>query len=334
MGTAESTVLSRTISAASTTSNLRNLEPSPALNFAHFSPALVMAKSFTVELILDNREVRSKSDRDYLQNNLANAGVNPTTRPLAVGDALWVAREIHPPNREIVLDYIVERKRMDDLLSSIKDGRFHEQKFRLSKSGVKNVIYIIEDFNLRDVDIQMRDSIDTAISSTQVVNRFFVKRTSKLDDTIRYLVRMTKLLQEIYRDKDLYILPENMVDSRTYGKLREHVAEEYPGRSFYLLYQTFSELVNKSASITLRDLFLKMLMCTRGVSAEKALEVQSRFGTPREFVEALERCDGEQERSELVAGACREAVGRRKIGTALSKKIAEVWWTEPVDPHW
>jgi crossover junction endonuclease MUS81 len=332
--TAGSTVPSRTISTATTTSNLRNREPSPALNFAHFSPTLLMAKSFTVELIVDNREVRSKSDRDYLQTNLANAGVNPTTRPLAVGDALWVAREIHPPNREIVLDYIVERKRMDDLLGSIKDGRFHEQKFRLAKSGVKNVIYIIEDFSLRDVDVQMRDSIDTAISSTQVVNRFFVKRTSKLDDTIRYLVRMTKLLQETYRDKDLYVLPENMVESRTYGKLREHVAEEYPGRSFYLPYQTFSELVNKSASITLRDLFLKMLMCTRGVSAEKALEVQSRFATPREFVEALERCGEEQERSKLVAKACRDAVGRRKIGAALSKKIAEVWWGEPVDSHW
>ncbi len=33
-----------------------------------------------------------------------------------------------PERRELVLDYIVERKRMDDLCSSIKDGRFKEQK--------------------------------------------------------------------------------------------------------------------------------------------------------------------------------------------------------------
>ena len=33
-----------------------------------------------------------------------------------------------PDRRELVLDYIVERKRMDDLCSSIKDGRFKEQK--------------------------------------------------------------------------------------------------------------------------------------------------------------------------------------------------------------
>lgn len=33
-----------------------------------------------------------------------------------------------PKSREVVLDYIVERKRMDDLAGSIVDGRFYEQK--------------------------------------------------------------------------------------------------------------------------------------------------------------------------------------------------------------
>lgn len=33
-----------------------------------------------------------------------------------------------PAGRELVLDYIIERKRMDDLCGSIIDGRFREQK--------------------------------------------------------------------------------------------------------------------------------------------------------------------------------------------------------------
>lgn len=33
-----------------------------------------------------------------------------------------------PVGRELVLDYIIERKRIDDLCSSIIDGRFREQK--------------------------------------------------------------------------------------------------------------------------------------------------------------------------------------------------------------
>ena len=35
-----------------------------------------------------------------------------------------------PQGRELVLDYIIERKRMDDLVGSCIDGRFKEQKVR------------------------------------------------------------------------------------------------------------------------------------------------------------------------------------------------------------
>lgn len=33
-----------------------------------------------------------------------------------------------PESREVILEHIVERKRIDDLAGSIMDGRFHEQK--------------------------------------------------------------------------------------------------------------------------------------------------------------------------------------------------------------
>lgn len=57
-------------------------------------------------------------------------------RSLDLGDALWIAKRRHNSDSvrrldeddEIVLDWIVERKRLDDLVGSIKDGRFREQK--------------------------------------------------------------------------------------------------------------------------------------------------------------------------------------------------------------
>lgn len=39
---------------------------------------------------------------------------------------------------ELVLDYIVERKRMDDLADSITDGRFREQKVVPHSLSVKH----------------------------------------------------------------------------------------------------------------------------------------------------------------------------------------------------
>lgn len=35
---------------------------------------------------------------------------------------------------------------MDDLKHSIIDGRYKEQKVRLSQCGLKNIIYLVEDF--------------------------------------------------------------------------------------------------------------------------------------------------------------------------------------------
>lgn len=176
-------------------------------NAANFQPFRIKPGNFTVELVLDNREVRSKTDRDYIQNGLAAQDIHPIVRGLDLGDVMWVAKMKDPRDlsrlgeegEEIVLDWIVERKRLDDLIGSIKDGRFHEQKFRMKKSGVKNVVYIVEEYSVSTETAQTyHESVISAIASTQVVNGYFVKRTRKLDDTIRYLARMTKMLKALY----------------------------------------------------------------------------------------------------------------------------------------
>lgn len=43
-----------------------------------------------------------------------------------------------------MLDFIVERKKADDLASSIIDGRYKDQKYRLKNSGISNIYYIYE----------------------------------------------------------------------------------------------------------------------------------------------------------------------------------------------
>lgn len=45
-----------------------------------------------------------------------------------------------------VLDYVVERKKADDLAASIIDGRYKEQKYRLKNSGASHVIYLYEGY--------------------------------------------------------------------------------------------------------------------------------------------------------------------------------------------
>lgn len=127
-----------------------------------------------------------------------------------VGDFAWICREIPKPDprrhrltisrgKDLVLPYIVERKRADDLASSIKDGRFHEQKLRLSQTGMK-IIYLIEALAYAKSNYGLGDNVlSQAVVNTQIVNEFLVHETSTIKDTCAYLTHMTRHLTKIYQ---------------------------------------------------------------------------------------------------------------------------------------
>lgn len=303
-----------------------------------FTPITLPPGSFAVELILDVREVRAKTDRDYMQEELAKKGVKPTVRSLELGDCLWVARCKQPgllarqgaEGDEVVLDWIVERKRLDDLIGSLRDGRFHEQKFRLRRSGIKNVIYLVEEISMDATHFQKyEEAVESAMASMQVVNGYFLKRTQKMDDTIRYLASMTRMLKKVYEGKQLNVIPTRVLTTKNYLPLMKHLREKQPSVSHHVSYPAFSSLASKSNNMALRDLFLKMLMCSKGVTGEKAIEIQKVWKTPNEFVKAFEQCgsgeEGRRRREDMVSGRLGHLVGRKKIPKAVSQKLAEVW---------
>lgn len=183
----------------------------------NFQPIKLPPSAFTIELILDNREIRSREDRTYIETQLLqNHSIRPLIRSLPLGDFFWVAKlknpSLLPQHGEegelVALDYIVERKRLDDLIASIKDGRFREQKFRLRRSGARNVVYLVEEIGIsQETKSKYWAAMQTAIASTQVVDGFTVKRTRGLDESIRYLARMTRLLKSIHEVASSLIPP-------------------------------------------------------------------------------------------------------------------------------
>lgn len=303
-----------------------------------FAPIMLAPGSFTVELILDSREIRAKTDRDYMQEELAKRGIKLTVRALELGDALWVARCKQPgwlarqgaEGDEVVLDWIVERKRLDDLIGSLRDGRFHEQKFRLRRSGVKNIIYLVEEISMDATHFQKyEEAVQSAMASMQVVNGYFLKRTQKMDDTIRYLASMTRMLKTLYEGKALSVIPTRVLTAKNYLPLLKHLRETQASASHHISYPAFASLASKSNNMALRDLFLKMLMCTKGVTGEKAIEIQKVWKTPNEFVKAFEQCgsgeEGKRRKVDLVWNRLGHLAGRKKISKAVSQKLAEVW---------
>lgn len=311
--------------------------------------------------------MRAKNDRDYIAKELETKGIAPHVRALELGDAMWVAKCKDPnylaqygeEGDEVMLDWIVERKRLDDLIGSIKDGRFHEQKFRLRRSGIKNVVYLIEEFavshpssNGTQGQQNYQEAVASAIASTQVVNGYFVKKTKNLDDTIRYLARMTFLLKKMYepstptsssqvsssaaKSTSVALIPSfNLSSSESYlKKIRALRAANDGSTTYGVSFSSFCALTSKSDILTLRDVFLKMLMCTRGITGDKALEIQRHWHTPRQFIEAFEAAEqaalgrGEtavKAKERMLTEKLGTLVAKKKVAGVLSRKVAEIW---------
>lgn len=152
-----------------------------------------------------------------------------------------------------------------------------------------------------------------------------------MDDTIRYLARMTALLKKQYESRPLKVIPTKHITAQNYLPLLKHLRGKESMSNYYITYPAFASLASKSDMMTLRDVYLKMLMCTRGVTGEKALLIQKLWKTPHEFVKAFEQCGpgetGLKKKRELVASRMSENVGTKKIAKILSQKIAEIWGT-------
>ncbi|SPO31114.1 related to MUS81 - endonuclease involved in DNA repair and replication fork stability [Ustilago trichophora] len=307
-----------------------------------FEPEILKAGSYSIHLVVDNRERHRpgrRQEKEPIATLLLERGIDTETRALEVGDAVWVARRKDRTGLEadeVVLDHIVERKRLDDLTSSILDGRWRDQKFRLSSSGLTKVLYLIEDY---DVENQMRKfgpQIQTALSSSQVVDGFFVERTSGLTASIDYLASMDGMIRKIYENRDLSVIPSALISRTNFLETRSELQRNHPSASILLTsFEAFQALNSKSGGLTSKEIFGKMLLCIKGMSAEKVREVLAMYSTLRELTDAYGEIEEEgggggdaKERDGMLASCTEGMDPRKRIGPALSKKVAEVFCSE------
>src|SRR5690606_34949425 len=102
--------------------------------------------------------------------------------------------------------------------------------------------------------------------------------------------RMTKLLRAQFHQRSLKVIPTHVLTTQNYLPLLKQLRGQDPQGEYCISYPAFASLASKSDTLTLRDVFLKMLMTTRGVTGEKAIEIQKRWKTPYHFVKAFDAC--------------------------------------------
>lgn len=93
---------------------------------------------------------------------------------------------IQTRSQEIVLNIVVERKKMSDLIASLTEGRYQEQRQRLRKSGIARVVFLIE--GQKPKHCAMPDStIATTLATLNAVFGFSVHYTLNLADSVKFL---------------------------------------------------------------------------------------------------------------------------------------------------
>lgn len=94
-----------------------------------------------------------------------------------------------------MLDYVVERKKADDLLSSIFDGRYKEQKYRLRNSGFGNVYYLFEG-HLTGANATSEKEVTSALLKTRVKDGFKVVKVQSITESVKFLSFMTESIMK------------------------------------------------------------------------------------------------------------------------------------------
>jgi ERCC4-type nuclease len=127
-------------------------------------------------LIIDDRE-------HGLCTSLKSRDIKHTVRRLVIADIL--VTEID----ESVVTLAIERKTVNDLRSSLRDGRFAEQRSRMVDNyGTERCVYIIEG--------KCENSELGVLMSLQFRDRITVIKTVDVDDTVCVIDKLSALAEE------------------------------------------------------------------------------------------------------------------------------------------
>ncbi|XP_022904262.2 crossover junction endonuclease MUS81 [Onthophagus taurus] len=278
-----------------------------------FETLIFEPNSFEIILLVDTLETSGKdqSKDDPIISELNRLKVNFEIRHLKVGDYLWICRH-KTTKKELVLPYIIERKRMDDFGKSIKDGRYHEQKFRLKQCGVQNKIYLVESLGKNvHVGLPMTSLMQAAIN-TMVQDGFMIKFCDNARSTGHYLNDMSKIINKNYLAKTILSCQKENLERSNF---KDDVI-------WALTFEDFMKIGAKYKDFTVKEMFIKHLTSLKGLSIDKALAIADKYPTPRLLIEAYNQTAGD-EGEKLISSITFK--GNKTIGPVISQVIHRLY---------
>lgn len=238
-----------------------------------------------MELIIDNREKK-------IIKQVANSKAKFTLKNLELGDYVYNLN-----NNPYI---IIERKTVQDLATSIKDGRYREQKIRLleeQQKGVK-IIYLIEgNVHLKTSGIPSSTFFSVIING-MIRDNIYTYISKNIEESVRFI---EKIYQQLEKTKD-------EINSKNIEKLHENIENKD------IEYASCIKS-NKKENLTHHVCYINQLSQIPGVSTKIASSIVNKYPTMLKLINKLEIDEGD-----LLED---HKIGNRRIGKILSQRIFE-----------
>jgi crossover junction endonuclease MUS81 len=165
--------------------------------------------------------------------------------------------------------YVYERKTNSDLIASIKDGRYKEQKLRLIASGANSLNYIIEGDMITSLKNKNNQKITTgAYIHSMYRDKINVIFTADLEDTSTFLLLMaSKIIDK----------PDNFISS---SDVNTHNYIDY-----------CKIKTEKNKNIDKNTCYLLQLSQIPSISKEIAKNISNQYPSLVSLISALNECE-------------------------------------------
>jgi crossover junction endonuclease MUS81 len=239
-----------------------------------------------MKIAIDYRETKLvELCKSYIEKmNFKNNEIELVTENLALGDII-----ISNDDKEII---IIERKSLNDLASSIKDGRYKEQSFRLNNYNIHNhnIIYLIEgdwnDYNRGKFNKSINQhTLTSSIISINYYKGFSIYRTQTISETASYIVYFAdKLMRENTKKIGYY---SNVIDDAS------TILNDNVDRNLNKPIDSYSHAIKKvkKDNITIDNIGEIILSQIPNVSSQSAVSIMNKFKTIKNLISQLEKDD-------------------------------------------
>lgn len=197
---------------------------------------------------------------------------------LPLGDIFFKTND----DKDILL---IERKSFSDLLSSIKDGRYEEQSYRLLNSSgfaPHSIFYLLEGMFSQLRNPGDKKIIYSAITSLQYFKGFSTMRTSSVNESAEWILLMAdKIERDLVKGKIPYSLARSLSNTDTHNNDNNNIISGAD-------YCTVVKKVKKD-NITPENIGEIILCQIPGISSVTAITIMKKFNGFPHFIEELQK---------------------------------------------